>query len=212
VVLLCAVRAEGRIVWWTERPWVGLALIGAILFIGAALMVEHFRARPLIQTRWLGRPELLRILFAAISVRILLSEQTFGSIGLLSAVGMGVDQFARLNQIIVLASVSGIVAALVTFKPAHVARPIRIACALIAIGAFMDSGATNLTRPQNLYISQSLVGFGALYFIGPAMLIGISRVLLTGPQNFISWIVVFSATQSLGGLIGPALLGTFQTI
>jgi hypothetical protein len=44
---------------------------------------------------------------------------------------------------------------------------------LIAIGAFLDPGATNLTRPQNVYFSQALVGFGALLFIGPAMGIGI---------------------------------------
>lgn len=212
IALLCAVLGLGRIVWWTDAEWVAWALIGAILLIGAALFIEHYRSNPLLQTRWIGTREIVRIAFVAIAVRILLSEQTFGSVGLLTALGMGTDQLRTLYVVICIASLAGLVVSLVTFNPASPARAIRIACVLIAIGAFMDAGSTNLTRPVNLYISQALIGFGALYFIGPAMIIGISRTLLAGPQHFISWIVLFGATQNLGGLIGPAFLGSFQTI
>ena len=212
IALLCAAIGLGRTVWWTEAPWVGWALIGAVSLISAALMFEHHREKPLLVTRWLGRREVLRIALIAISVRILFSEQTFGSIGLLSAVGMGTDQFAPLYRIVCLASVAGIAAAALSFRPERPGRAIHIACLLIAIGAFMDAGATNLTRPANLYFSQALIGFGALLFIGPAMVIGISRMLLSGPQNFISWIVLFGATQNLGGLFGSAAFGTFQTV
>ncbi|MFD0849340.1 MFS transporter [Sphingosinicella xenopeptidilytica] len=212
IALLCAVLGLGRIVWWTDAEWIAWALIGAILLIGAALFIEHYRSNPLLQTRWIGTREIVRIAFVAIAVRILLSEQAFGSVGLLTALGMGTDQLRTLYIVICVASLAGLVASLVTFNPASPARPIRIACVLIAIGAFMDADSTNLTRPANLYISQALIGFGALYFIGPAMIIGISRTLLAGPQHFISWIVLFGATQNLGGLIGPAFLGSFQTI
>ena len=212
VGLLCAVLGLGRTLWWFEEPWLGWALAGSVVLITSALVVEHRRSNPLLTTRWLGQRAILRIAFVAISVRILLSEQTFGSIGLMSTLGMGVDQFQTLYVIVTLASVAGIAAALLTFKPEAPGRGIQIACLLIAVGAFMDATATNLTRPANLYLSQALVGFGALLFIGPAMLIGISRTLLSGPQNFISWIVLFGATQNLGGLIGSALFGTFQTI
>jgi hypothetical protein len=44
------------------------------------------------------------------------------------------------------------------------------------------------------------------------MLIGISRTLLAGPSNFISWIVLFNAAQNLGGLAGSAIFGTLQVI
>jgi len=212
IALLCAVLAQGRILWWTDAPWLGLALVGAMVLIGAGLLVEHYRARPLIAVRWVGTRAILRIAVIAISVRILLSEQSFGSIGLLSALGMGVDQFRTLYLIVFLASVAGIATALVTFDPANPGRAIRIACVLIAVGAFMDAGTTNLTRPANLYLSQALIGFGALLFIGPAMAIGASRMLLAGPQHFITWIVVFGATQNLGGLIGSAFFGTFQAM
>jgi hypothetical protein len=44
------------------------------------------------------------------------------------------------------------------------------------------------------------------------MVIGIARTLLAGTKNFISFIVLFSLSQSIGGLIGGALLGTFQVV
>jgi hypothetical protein len=51
-----------------------------------------------------------------------------------------------------------------------------------------------------------------LLFVGPAFGIGLTRALLAGPQNFITWLVVFNATQTLGSLVGSALFGTLQTI
>jgi hypothetical protein len=212
VALLCAALGFGRLLWWTDQPWIGWALAGFVVLVGAGLTLEHGRSNPLLRTRWVAKREILRIAAIAISVRILTSEQTFGAIGLMSVLGMGIDQFRTLYAIVLLASIAGIVAALVLFKPTDVGRPIRYACIAIAIGAFLDAGATNLTRPQNIYFSQALIGFGALLFIGPAMAIGISRVLVSGTQNFLSWIVLFSATQNLGGLIGPAVFGTFQTM
>ncbi len=210
--LLCAVLGLGRTVWWFEAPWLGWALIGSILLIAAGIIVEHRRPNPLLMTRWLRQVPTVRIAIVAMSVRILLSEQTFGSIGLLSTLGMSIDQFRTLYIIVTFASLGGLLTAYVAFNPETPARLIQLACLLIAVGAFLDAGSTNLTRPENLYFSQALIGFAALLFIGPAMLIGISRTLLAGPQNFISWIVVFGASQNLGGLIGSALFGTIQTI
>ncbi|PMX56098.1 MFS transporter, partial [Pseudomonas sp. FW305-33] len=82
-----AVLSEGRIEWWTERAWMGWALAASVALVAAALIVEHHRASPLINTRWLGTREMLRLMAIAASVRVLLSEQAFGSIGLLNAVG-----------------------------------------------------------------------------------------------------------------------------
>jgi MFS family permease len=210
--LLCAVLGLGRTLWWTEEPWLGWALIGAITLIVAGITIEHRRANPLLATRWLGQWVVIRIALVAIFIRILLSEQTFASVGLLTTLGMGIDQFQTLYTIVTLASLAGLITTIFAFRPQTPARLIQIACLMIAAGAFLDAGATNLTRPANLYLSQALIGFGALLFIGPAMAIGISRSMLAGPQNFISWIVLFSATQNLGGLTGSALFGTLQTV
>jgi hypothetical protein len=42
--------------------------------------------------------------------------------------------------------------------------------------------------------------------------IGIARTLLAGGSQFISFVVLFSISQSVGGLIGNALLGTLQVV
>jgi MFS family permease len=210
--LLIAVLSQGRIEWWTERAWMGYALAGCVILITAALLIEHHRNNPLINTRWLGTREMARLMLIAASVRVLLSEQAFGSVGLLTTLGMLNDQMIGLNLIIVAASVAGMATAVLTFNPADVSRPISIAVILIAVAAFMDASSTNLTRPGSFYLSQALIGFASLLFLAQAMVIGIARTLLAGPKNFVSFVVLFSMSQSIGGLIGSAFLGTFQTI
>lgn len=211
VALVCAAFAVGPIVWWTDARWIGWALVGAILLLTAGILVERGRTNPLLETDFLTSGAILRVAFVALSVRILLSEQTFGSIGLLGSLGLGPDQFQMLHVVILLASIVGTATSVLTFNPDRLSRPILLACAVIAIGAFMDAGSTDLTRPANIYVSQALIAFGALLFMGPAVLTGTVRMLLAGPQNRISWVVLFNGTQNLGGLIGPSIFGTLQT-
>ena len=212
VALLCSVLALGRTDWWLSAPWLGWALAASIVLIAGALMIEHLRSKPLLMTRFIGQKPILRIVAVAFCVRIILAEQTYGSVGLLSALGYGTEQLRTLYIIVTLASVAGLFAGVFATRAHSPARPIQIACLLVAAAAFLDSGATNLTGPPNVFLSQAMVGFAAVLFIGPAMAIGISRALLAGPQNFISWLVVFLASQNLGGLVGSALFGTLQIV
>jgi hypothetical protein len=210
--LLVAVLVQGRIGWWSDTPWIGVALALSIALIALAVIHEYGRANPLIDVQWLGRREIVRLMLVAAYVRLLLSEQSVGSIGLLAVVGMGADQMVAINTVILLASIAGLIGLVLLFRPDDVTFPIIISVALIAIGSFMDAGATNLTRPANLYVSQALIGFAAIVFLGSAMAIGIARTLLAGPRAFIGYIMLFSTSQSLGGLAGSALLGTFETM
>jgi len=210
--LMIAVLSEGRIQWWFERPWIGWSLAASIVLISAALIVEHRRVNPLINTRWLGTRQMLRLMTVAAAIRVLLSEQAFGSVGLLSALGMLNDQMVTLNLVVVGASIAGMTVAVLTFRPDNLSRPLTVSVILIAIGAFMDAEATNLTRPSSFYLSQAIIGFAALLFLAQAIVIGIARTLLAGPQHFVSFIVLFSLSQSVGGLIGSAFLGTFQVL
>ncbi|MFL6734458.1 MAG: MFS transporter, partial [Sphingomicrobium sp.] len=212
VGLLCSLLALGRTDWWVTTPGLGWALALSVVLLSSAIITEHRRARPLLMTRFLGQRPILRIVAVAFCVRIIMAEQTYGSVGLLTALGYGTEQFRTLYIIVTLASVAGLLAGVFVTRPQSPARPIYLACLLVAVAAFLDSGATNLTGPPNVYLSQALVGFAGLLFIGPAMAIGLSRTLLAGPQNFISWLVVFLASQNLGGLVGPALFGTIQTV
>jgi len=212
VGLLCSVLSLGRTEWWLESAWIGWALIGAIVLITAAILIEHWRTKPLLMTRFLGQTPILRLAAVAFCIRVVLAEQTYGSVGLLSALGYGTEQFRTLFIIVTLASVAGLFVGVFVTRPATPARPLQIACLLITVAALLDSQATNLVGPNTLYLSQAMVGFAGLLFIGPAMAIGLSRTLLQGPQFFISWLCVFLASQNLGGLVGSALFGTLQTV
>ncbi|MCS4509886.1 hypothetical protein [Xylophilus ampelinus] len=48
--------------------------------------------------------------------------------------------------------------------------------------------------------------------MGPALLVGLTRALRKGPSHLVSFSALFSITQSLGGLAGGALLGSFQIV
>jgi MFS family permease len=209
MALLCAVLVQGRIQWWTT-PWLGYASCASILLIGAAMLIEHNRANPLLNTRWLRTRNVLRFAIVAIAIRILLSEQSFGSVGLLSVVGMGNDQMVSLNFVLFLASVAGMAAGVFALNPKDLLWPIVVSVALIAIGAFLDADASNLTRPGNLYFTQALIAFAALFFMGPTVMIGIFRALAQGPSHIVSFSALFGITQTIGGLAGTAMLGTYQ--
>ena len=51
-----------------------------------------------------------------------------------------------------------------------------------------------------------------LRHVGPALLIGFTQVITKGAQNMVSFIVVFSLGQNIGGLAGGAIVGTLQVV
>ncbi|GAW41211.1 hypothetical protein SH203_01615 [Brevundimonas sp. SH203] len=212
VALLCAVLGLGRIVWWTEAAWLGWALVGSIVLLAAAVLIEHNRANPLINTRWLTGPDLLRLFGAILLIRMVLSEQTSGAVGFLTVVGLGPDQLHGLFLVILLSMIAGTLVSAFTLNMAKLNKPIAIALALIALGAWIDSHSTVLTRPAQLYFSQALIAFASAMFIGPALMIGVAKVLTQGKENLISFIVMFSVFQNVGGLAGAALTGSLQVV
>lgn len=212
IALLCAVLGLGRLVWWTEAAWIGWALIGSIVLLGAALMLEYYRKKPLLDLKWLGGGDLIRLLLAILLIRVVLSEQTSGSVGFLQQMGLGLDQLHALFWVILVAMIAGTATSALSLNMAKLYKPIAIALALIAVGTFIDSHATVLTRPANLFFSQALLAFASALFIGPALMIGITQVLIKGPQYLVSFIVTFSVVQNVGGLAGGALVGTVETI
>jgi len=212
LLLLCGVLGTGRVLWWTDTPVLGLALAASVLLFVLAWVLEIHRSRPLLQFAWLGRAEIVRFAVVALVVRFALAEQTYGSVGLLTSGGLTNDQLRTLFAIVAVAMLAGTATAAFTLSPQRVPWQIMIAALIIAVGAWMDAHSTNLTRPPQLYVSQALLGFGTTLFIGPALLSGLQRMLARGPDYFISIIVLFSVTQNVGGLVGSAALGTYQTI
>lgn len=210
VSLICAVLGVGRFVWWTDTPWLGAALAVAVPLLVAALVIEHNRALPLLQTKWVGTRDIFRFAIVALLVRLALAEQTYGAVGLLTSAGLNNDQLRTLFSFVLVAMALGLTITLLTVSPERIAYLIIAASLVIAVGAWLDAGATNLTRPAQLMWSQGLIALGTTLFIGPALAYGFLRMLERGPSHLVTFIVLFSTTQNVGGLAGAALLGSYQ--
>lgn len=209
VALLCAVLSLGRIDWWLQAPWIGMALAASIALILGGLAVEHNRSNPLLMTRWLGSGVAIRLALGVILIRMVTSEQSTGAVGFLQVLNMSAEQMRGLYYVMLLGAVSGLVISALTINPQHLFMPLVISLACMATGSFMDCSSNNLTRPQQMYFSQFLLAFGSTFFVGPTMVLG-TRNVVTNPRNLVSFSVLFGICNNLGGLIGAALLGTFQ--
>jgi len=209
MALICGVLSLGRIEWWFTTPWLGVCLAIALVLIVAAIVIEHNRKNPLINTRWLSSGMMVRLGIVMIMIRIVLAEQNTGAVGFLQQLGLLNDQMRGLSLAIIGGMTLGIATSALTIKPAHLNWPIVTSLAVMIVASLMDAQASPVTRANNMYLSQFLLGFSSTFFMAPAMLIGIGSVV-TQPKNLVSFVVLFGMSQNLGGLIGSAILGTFQ--
>ncbi|HMI19573.1 MAG TPA: MFS transporter [Sphingomonas sp.] len=212
MLLLCSVLGLGRLLWWTDTPWLGAALAASVALFAAVALLEHLRSDPLFQLKWIGSYDIVRFAAVALVVRLALAEQTYGAVGLLTAGGLTNDQLHLLFAIVLVAMVLGIVTAALTISQERLRYQVMIASLIIALGAWLDTDATNVTRPPQLYLSQALIGYGTTLFVGPALVFGFLRMMQRGPNHLVSFIVLFNVTQNVGGLAGSALLGTYQVV
>lgn len=210
MALLCAVLSLGRLEWWFEAPWIGWALAASLVLILTAIMFEHNRSNPLLNTRWLSSGSILRLGLIMLLIRIVLAEQNTGVIGWLQYAGLQNEQMTHLAWAIFAGIACGIVASCLTIKPQRLAWPILSSLALMIVASLLDSQSNYLTRPDQLLVSQFLLGFASAFFLAPAMLAGIGGVI-ADPRNLVSFSVLFGMSQNIGGLLGSAILGTFQT-
>jgi MFS family permease len=209
--LLCAVLSLGRIDWWLDAPWMGVASALSIALGAIGILIERNRQRPLLNLDWLASGNIVRLALAMILIKIILSEQNIGAVGLFQLFGLTNEQTQTLFWIVLAGALAGLVISALTISLAHLTLPVVVALGLMLAGAAMDSFATQDTRPSNLYLSQFLLAFGGTLFLGPTLLTGLGGVL-ANPKNLISFAVLFSMTQNIGGLAGSALMGTLQTV
>lgn len=212
LLLLCQLLGQGRTLWWTDTRWLGIVLAVAIPLLAAAFLIETHRANPLVHFEWIGTWGIVRFAAVALVMRLALAEQTYGAVGLLTLGGLNNDQLRLLFVVVAVAMFMGIITAALTLSERRLPWQVLVAALIIAGGAWIDSDATNLTRPEQLILSQAMIGFGTTLFVGPALLYGFLRMIQRGGDHLVSFVVMFSITQNVGGLMGSALLGTLQTI
>ena len=208
LALLCVVLTQGRLHWWSDTPWLGLCLAGSVLCFGLYLAIELPREKPLLDLRWIVSPFMLRFICATLLFRIVLSEQTTGAVGLMNTLGFTNDQMHPLFLFIAGGTLAGFLLALLALPSKRFDVLGDIALVLIIAAAWMDSQSTVLTRPHDLYLSQTLLAAASGMFLSSALLQGFGHVIEGGMKNIVSFVAVFSGGQALFGLVGQAWLST----
>ncbi|MDB5623730.1 MAG: transporter [Devosia sp.] len=209
---LAIVLAMGRAFWWFETPWIGELLALGVAAMALFCMVELHRSNPIIDLRWLTGRDMLIFAGALVVFRLLLSEQSVGVFGLFTVLNLQNDQLIPLFGVI------GVVTFLATALLSQIIKPQRTelihltALVMIAAGSWMDAQSTALSRPEQFYVSQALMGAASGLFLPPAMLNGFMKALARGQQYILSFLAVFLTTQSLGGLLGSAIFTTFVAL
>lgn len=210
--LLFTALSQGVIQWWTNAPWIGVALAGSFICLAIAIFYEYHRSNPLIHIRWLFLPDTLNFAMGALVLRFLISEQNYGAVSMLKYLGMGADQLRIFYAIVFLGVLTGIICSALFFHPKTIFLQILIALVLIASASLMDSNSTSLTRPHDMFLSQFMMAIAGGLFMGPMMLIGFMQVFRKGKQYVISFAILFSFTQNFAGIAGPAFFGSYQFI
>ena len=209
---IAVVLTVGRLYWWFDAPWIGVLLAVSIASLTLVVIIEWHRAHPIIDLRWLSSYDMLTLTGSFLLFRFLLSEQSVGAIGLFNSIGLQNDQLIPLFTVILAATLAGYLFTACVISPANGPRLHLAALILIAAGAWMDARVTNLTRPEQFYLSQAMIAFAGAMFLPPALLVGFGKAIARGPMGILSFLVVFLGTQSMGGILASAILGTFQTV
>lgn len=208
---LCAFLIQGRLQWW-DTPWLGYAVALSVLGLGGCLLIEANRRNPMLDLSWLSSRAILSIAAIGATVRILVAEQGFGASGMFAALGYGNEQLTGYFWVLTGATLAGMVLSVIRLDPKDLTRPVLFAVFVIGVAAFADTRTGVMSRPQDLYLSQAAIAFAAVFAMGPVLMQGMLRALAAGQNTTISFIAIFSLSQSVGGLAGIALLSAFHTV
>nr|WP_271024550.1 MFS transporter [Rhizobium sp. RCAM05973] len=152
---LAVVLSVGRLYWWLEVPWLGIVLAIGIASVTAAIVVDLRRSTPLIDVRWLLRPEMLHLTGILLVFRLIAAEQTSVVVTFYqNAVGLLYDQLSMLYWIILAFSVIGglICAVLMTYGLSWQIQ--FVALILMGVGSLIDL-AGDQPDPAGTNVSQS---------------------------------------------------------
>lgn len=199
----------GRLYWWTEVDWIAWLIIIGIASGAIFAMIELNRTNHLVDIRWLASKEIIHFTGTLMVSRLILSEQTSGAINFLRINGMQNEQLTGVYLSIIAGAVAAAIVCIKFMRPGRESTIHAIAFMLMALGSYMDSLSTSLTRPEQMYLSQFMVSFAGGIFLPPALMIGMAAAMKRGPSYILSFIVVFLAAQKVGSYFGSALYGTF---
>jgi len=203
----------GRYYWWTDAPFLGVMIAAAVLCCAGAAVIELNRSAPFLDFRWIASPGVLHFAGVMLVFRMITSEQSSGVYAFFQNLGLLNEQMRTMWLIVLVATAAGGLSCVFLLRWPRFAPLLHLAALLLfGAGSWMDADATVLTRPEQMYLSQAMIGFGMGLFMPPAMAIGLQAALAKGPQNLFTFIMVFLSTQSLGGVLGSAVTASWVAI
>lgn len=208
LALLCVTLSQGRLAWWTDTPWLGACLVGSIVCVGLYALVDLNRPQPLLDLRWLTTPYMLRFVLAVLLFRIVLSEQTVGVVGLMTVLGQSNEQMRTLFALASAGMLFGFLLAIVIAAKQGMHLLSVLAIALVLAVSWADSDATSASRPEQFYLTQTLLALALALFFAAALLLGFGPVMQDGGRQIVSFLAAFSGAQYLGSLMGTAWINT----
>jgi MFS family permease len=209
---LAMVATVGPFYWWFEAPWIGGLLALGLGSLTIAVVIELNRENPLIDVRWITSREILHFAGTLLLFRLLLSEQASGATGFFQVLGLKNEQMTVLYLVMLGSAIAAGLLCTMIVRPGRAPYIHIVALSCLIAGSLMDSRATALTGPEQMYLSQGLIAAAGVLFLPPAMAVGFASAMKRGMNYILSFLIVFLTTQSLGGAIGSSLFRTFVTI
>lgn len=206
------ILSVGRLYWWFEAPWIGVVLAASIVCLTIAALNELRRKTPLVDFRWLFSRPILHFALVLLVFRLVASVQTSVTVSFHQILGLQNEQAMTMYWLVLGGSIVAGLFCAALMKHEMTATAHVLALSMIAIGCFLESQLTNLTRPDQMLVGQTMMAAGGALFLPPAMATGFKSALQKGPNYIMSFLMVFLFTQSIGGLIGSAFYGTLVTI
>ncbi|MGK6353809.1 MFS transporter [Sphingomonas sp. DT-207] len=200
---IAAVLGLGRFEGWLNTQWIVVTLLAAPPALLAAGVIELRRATPLIDLRWLAHGDVWRFAAAVFLIRLVLAKQEM-------ALGARPHELESLAAVMLASAVTGVLASTMCVNVEKIARPMMLAIGIVTVAALVDGIGTGPLPTASLYVSQSAIAFAGTFFLGPALLLGITSALRHGSGALISFIVLFGVVNALGALAGQALLGSYM--
>ncbi|AQX28492.1 MULTISPECIES: MFS transporter [unclassified Bartonella] len=204
------VMSVGKWYWWVETPWIGWGLALAIFSLIIAIMIELNRATPLVYLRWLFSKEMIQVVLVLLVFRILLLEQSTLAADFFNLFGLLNRDMAPMYLAVALGTLLGGGVCVFFLRTGREDYFYLLSLSCLALGSYLDSYVSLLTRPVDMIMSQGLIGFGYALFLPPALCNGFVKASVRGPNYVLSFIAIFLLAQVTGGLMSAALFGSLQ--
>ncbi|WP_332065785.1 MFS transporter [Bartonella sp. CB189] len=208
--LNAVIMSVGSMYWWYEAPWIGWGFVVVILSLVTASIIEFNREKPLIDFRWLFSREMLQPVLVLLVFRVLLLENSNLATQFFNLFGLLNSEMAPMYLAVVFGIILGGGICVFFLRAGREDYFYLTSLSCLALGSYLDSYVSQLTRPEDMMLSQGLIGFAYTLFLSPALFKGFMVSSERGPRYVLSFITIFLLTQMTGGLMSSAFFGSLQ--